>query len=128
MKFSSKLLFPVNHKGGSMKYTAIIALAAAMMISASAPAVAKTSQQERMKECSAQAKGKTGEERKTFMKSCLSGNTAAPAPAAAAEPAMSKSGKKLTAQQQKFKECAAESKGKKGAEHKKFMSECLKKK
>lgn len=34
-------------------------------------------------------------------------------------------GKSMTAQQQKFANCAHESKGMKGAEHKKFMSDCL---
>lgn len=51
------------------------------------------------------------------MKSCLSGEAAA----------TDKSGKPLTAQQQKMKDCNAKAKGMKGAEHKKFMSECLKK-
>ena len=32
----------------------------------------KPTQQEKMKTCNAEAKGKTGEERKDFMKSCLS--------------------------------------------------------
>ncbi|WP_329741071.1 PsiF family protein [Dyella sp. A6] len=35
-------------------------------------------------------------------------------------------GKKLTAQQQRMAECSHQSKGKKGAEHKAFMSACLK--
>ncbi|HET7396673.1 MAG TPA: PsiF family protein [Gammaproteobacteria bacterium] len=42
--------------------------------------------------------------------------------AAAATP----SAKPMSTQQSKFARCAHESKGKKGAEHKKFMSECLK--
>jgi hypothetical protein len=89
-----------------------------------------------MKDCSAQAKGKMGPERKAFMKSCLSGMqaaapaAAAPAPEAkapAAAPGMSKSGKPLTAQQQKMKDCNAEAAGKKGLERKVFMKGCLKK-
>lgn len=36
------------------------------------------------------------------------------------------SGTKATAQQQRMAECSHKSKGLKGAEHKKFMSECLK--
>jgi hypothetical protein len=125
-----------------MKFPAIIALAAAMLFAASGPVMADTAQQSRMKDCNAQAKGKKGAERKDFMKSCLSGSAdaapAAAAPAAAAPapeakapesaPGMSKSGKPLTAQQQKMKDCNVEAKGMKGAERKKFMSGCLKKK
>jgi hypothetical protein len=127
-----------------MKYPAMIALAAAMLFAASGPVLADTSQQSRMKDCSAQAKGKMGPERKAFMKSCLSGSKAAapvaatpapeakaPAPEAkapATAPGMSKSGKPLTAQQQKMKDCNVEAKGMKGDERKKFMSGCLKKK
>jgi hypothetical protein len=36
------------------------------------PDKAPTAQQSKMKECNAQAKGKKGDERKTFMKGCLS--------------------------------------------------------
>jgi hypothetical protein len=129
-----------------MKYPAMIALAAAMLLAASGPVLADTSQQSRMKDCSAQAKGKMGAERKAFMKSCLAGEkaaapaAAAPAPAPAPEakapaaeakapaPGMSKSGKPLTAQQQKMKDCSVEAKGMKGDERRKFMSGCLKKK
>lgn len=125
-----------------MKYSAIVAFAAAMLVSASAPALAETAQQDRMKQCNAQAKGKSGAERKDFMKSCLSGKSAAPAAAPEAAPAaapaktesapaapdgMSKSGKPLTAQQMKMKDCSAQAKGMKGDARKKFMSGCLKK-
>jgi hypothetical protein len=128
-KISNTLLSPLNHTGDAMKYPAIIALAVAMMVSASAPALAETAQQSRMKDCNAQAAGKSGDDRKAFMKSCLSGNNAAPAAASAPEaaPALSKSGKPLTAQQMKMKDCSAQSKGMKGDERKKFMSSCLKK-
>jgi hypothetical protein len=124
-----------------MKYPAIVALAIAMLFSVSAPAMAESAQQSRMKECNAEAKGKSGAERKAFMKSCLSGKAAAPAAAAeaapvasapaaapASAPGMSKSGKPLTAQQQKMKDCNVQAKGMKGADRKKFMSSCLKKK
>ncbi len=70
-----------------------------------------TAQQERMKTCNAEAKGKTGDERKKFMSQCLKGDTA---------PA------KGTAQQERMKTCNAEAKGKTGDERKKFMSQCLK--
>lgn len=82
---------------------------------------AKTPQQLKMGECNKEATGKKGDERKAFMKECLSAKAAA-APAAAASGAG-------TPQQEKMKACNAEAKDKdlKGAERKKHMSECLKK-
>ncbi len=74
---------------------------------------APTAQQNKMKTCNADAKDKKGDERKAFMKECLS------AKPAAAEPA------KGTDQQNKMKTCNADAKGKKGDERKKFMKECL---
>jgi hypothetical protein len=78
---------------------------------AAAPA-AKTKQQSKMVTCNADATGKKGDERKAFMKTCLSAAPAAPA-------------KELTPQQTKMKACSAEGKGKKGAEYKAFMKTCL---
>ena len=63
-----------------------------------------------MKACNADAKGMKGDERKAFMKTCLSNKAEAPA-----------------TQQSKMKTCNADAAGKKGAERKAFMSECLKK-
>lgn len=63
-----------------------------------------------MKTCNAEAKGMKGDDRKAFMKTCLSNK-----PEAAAT------------QQSKMKTCNVEATGKKGAERKAFMSECLKK-
>lgn len=81
---------------------------------------ASTPQQSKMADCNKEAKEKAlkGDERKAFMKSCLSNK-----PAAAAEPK-----KELTPQQQKMQNCNKEAKEKalKGPERKKFMSECLK--
>jgi hypothetical protein len=76
-----------------------------------------TPQQEKMKTCNADAKTKNlaGDERKAFMKECLSNKPAAPA-----------DGK--TAQQNKMKTCNGDAKAKalKGDERKAFMSSCLK--
>lgn len=78
-----------------------------------------TPQQQRMTSCNADAKSKalTGADRKTFMSSCLKGESAAPA-AAGAKPT----------QQQKMVSCNADAKTKalKGADRKTFMSSCLK--
>lgn len=79
---------------------------------------ALTPQQQRMKDCNAEAKTKAlaGAERKTFMSSCLKGETVAAAPAA------------KETQQEKMKTCSTEAKTKalKGADRKAFMSTCLK--
>lgn len=75
-----------------------------------APSAAQKAQQEKMKNCNAQAADKKGDERKAFMKTCLSAKSEA-APAT---------------QQNKMKQCNKEATGKKGAERKAFMSECLK--
>ncbi len=75
---------------------------------ASNPEVEKTAQQSKMKTCNAEAAGKKGDERKAFMKDCLSAD-------------------KPATQQSKMKTCNAEATGKKGEERKAFMSECLKK-
>jgi hypothetical protein len=79
-----------------------------------APAAIATPQQDKMKACNAEAKGKTGDERKAFMKECLSAKKAAATSA-------------KTAQQEKMKACNAEAKTKalSGDERKKFMSGCL---
>lgn len=78
---------------------------------------AATGQQEKMKNCSAEAKQKSlkGDERKTFMKTCLSAKKDEPEATQAA-------------QQDKMKACSKEAgeKALKGEERKKFMSGCLK--
>ena len=52
-------------------------IAIAVTIALAAPAAAQlTSQQQRMKDCNAQASGISGDARKQFMSSCLSGATA----------------------------------------------------
>lgn len=73
----------------------------------------QSAQQSKMASCNKDAAGKKGDERKAFMKECLSTK-----PASAAT-----SGN----QQNKMKTCNAEAAGKKGDERKAFMKECLKK-
>ncbi len=73
-----------------------------------APAfAAETAQQSKMATCNKDAGDKKGDERKAFMKTCLSA-------------------KKAT-QQDKMKTCNADAKGKTGDERKAFMKECLSK-
>lgn len=92
----------------------IALVAASLFALIAAPAAMAGPQQEKMKACNAEAGDKKGDERKAFMKQCLSAKAEA-----------AKSAK--TAQQEKMKTCNAEAKTKalKGADRKKFMSSCL---
>ena len=92
-------------------------LVAALLVLALHPAYSATAQQEKMKTCNADAASKnlSGDDRKAYMKTCLSASgTAAPH-------------KELTPQQQKMSACSkdAKAKGLKGDERKSFMSTCL---
>jgi len=84
------------------------ALAAPMLLAS--PAMAQNTQQGKMASCNKDAAGKKGDERKAFMKDCLS----------------SKPAKPMT-QQEKMTDCNKQATGKKGDERKTFMSACLKK-
>lgn len=93
----------------------IALISASLLACAFAPAAFAGAQQEKMKTCNAEAKTKAlkGDERKAFMKECLSAKSdAAPAPAK---------------QQDKMKTCNAEAKtkGLSGDARKQFMSSCL---
>lgn len=94
----------------------------------SAPAFAAG---EKMKGCSKEATGMKGDERKAFMKKCLSKDYVLKSEAAAATPATPATPAAPAAsstQQDRMKGCNAdaETKGLKGDERKKFMSTCLK--
>jgi len=67
-----------------------------------------TAQQSKMATCNKDAADKKGDERKAFMKTCLSA--------------------KKETQQSKMASCNKDADGKKGDERKKFMSDCLKSK
>ena len=89
---------------------AIFALSgAAQAATETAAPASKTAQQNKMVTCNADAAGKKGDERRGFMKSCLS---AAPA-------------KVMTPQQLKMKTCNVDASGKKGEQRKAFMQTCL---
>jgi psiF repeat len=95
------------------------AAAGALLVLASvSPGVqaAENSQQARMTSCNADAKAKnlSGDDRKAFMKSCLSASGGSAA--------------KGNSQQEKMKTCNADAKTRnlKGDDRKKFMSDCLK--
>jgi hypothetical protein len=92
----------------------IALIAVSLFALIASPAAMATPQQDKMKACNAEAKGKTGDERKAFMKECLSAKKEAATSA-------------KTTQQEKMKTCNAEAKTKalSGDERKKFMSSCL---
>jgi hypothetical protein len=110
----------LNLKGSLMKkLLSLLALGLTLSLGAAhaADEKAATPQQSKMKTCNVDAKAKElkGDERKAFMKSCLSNKPADAAPAA--------DGK--TAQQSKMKTCNVAAKDMKGEERKKHMKECL---
>ncbi len=79
-------------------------------MSASAP---MTKQQSKMGDCNKSAADKKGDDRKAYMKSCLSGDSAMAAPATP------------MTQQDKMKKCNVDATGKKGDDRKAFMKTCL---
>lgn len=94
-------------------YIKTFAFLASLVLCSTGPALAQnaqTAQQGKMKTCNAEASGLKGDERKAFMKQCLSNQPVAG-----------------NTQQNKMKTCNAEAKGKSGEERKAFMSQCLKK-
>jgi hypothetical protein len=97
----------------SIRATAFtVALTAALSLTFGAtPSFAANSQQSKMTDCNKQAGDKKGDDRKAFMKSCLSS-----APAAASAP---------MTQQQKMTACNGQAADKKGDDRKAFMKSCL---
>lgn len=94
---------------------AALALGVSLSVTfAAAPAFADNSQQSKMTTCNAQAAGKKGDDRKAYMKDCLSS-----APVAASAP---------MTQQQKMTACNKSATGKTGDDRKAFMKDCLSKK
>jgi hypothetical protein len=87
--------------------TAVPAKAATAASGAGASLKPVTAGAATLDQCEKQAGDRSGEARKSFLKSCL---------------------KPVGGQQGKMKQCNAEAKGKKGDERRTFMSECLRKK
>jgi predicted lipid-binding transport protein (Tim44 family) len=79
----------------------------APMVAAAGASAPMSKQQSKMGTCNASAADKKGDERKAFMKECLSN--------------------KPMTQQDKMKSCNVDATGKKGDERKAFMKECLSK-
>jgi hypothetical protein len=98
----------------------IISSAFASLAFAADPAPAnppkpKTAQQEKMSSCNKQAAGKKGEERKAYMKECLSAKPDGKKAPSAAQ----------LAQRDKMKSCNTDAQSMKGEERKSFMKTCL---
>lgn len=111
-----------------MKMMSLV-IASVFALSAGSAFAAPTAQQNKMADCNKQAGAKAlkGEERKKFMSECLKAAPAAPAAEAPkADAAAPAADAKKASPKEVMKLCAPASKGKKGAEHKKFMSDCLK--
>ena len=100
-----------------MRLFKVMLTTAVLTVGMTAIARAETAQQQKMTTCStdAKAKGLKGDDRKAYMKTCLSGSAAATAD------------KQLTPQQQKMKTCStdAKAKGLKGDDRKAYMKTCL---
>jgi len=92
------------------KLFSLLALGLSLSFGVAYAADAPTAQQSKMGTCNKDAGDKKGDERKAFMKECLSAKPAAP-----------------VTQQSKMKTCNVDAKDMKGDERKKFMSDCLKK-
>ena len=91
-----------------MKSILAATFTAALLISgahAADPSPAQKAQQMRMAQCNKDAEGKAGDERKAFMKECLSA--------------------KKETQQNKMTTCNTSAGDKKGDERKAYMKECL---
>ena len=96
--------------------TCLLALGAALVLTAGQPALAtENSQQQKMTSCNADAtaKGLKGDDRQAFMKTCLSSHPA--------------SAGKGNSQQQKMTSCNADAtaKGLKGDDRQAYMKTCL---
>jgi uncharacterized protein HemX len=98
------------------RLTWLVAIATALVLAAGQTAIGQAtpnSQQEKMKSCNADAssKGLKGDDRKAYMKTCLSAASAA----------------KVNSQQEKMKSCNADAtaKGLKGDDRKAYMKSCL---
>ncbi len=91
-----------------MKTFVTAAALAIAVLGAPTFATAASDQQNKMTQCNKDAGDKKGDDRKAFMKTCLSA-------------------KKAPTQQDKMKTCNKDAAGKKGDERKAFMKDCLSK-
>jgi hypothetical protein len=105
------------------KFMLALAAAAFTLTTQATEHAQPAAQQSKMTTCNKDAGDKKGDDRKAFMKECLSAKGAA----ASASASETKS-EARTPQQNKMKTCNKEAADKKGAERKAFMKECLSKK
>ena len=88
-----------------------VTLGAVFALAAFPAAAAENPQQDKMKTCNTKAGAMKGDDRKEFMKACLSGDEATQT--------------KLTSQQEKMKTCNQKATGMNGDARKAFMKTCL---
>jgi hypothetical protein len=103
-----------HHSGGEPRMNKLLTILAAAALMCAAPAFAAdtapaNSQQDKMKACNTQAGDKKGDERKAFMKTCLSNQPA-----------------KSMTQSEKMSMCNKKTAGLKGDDRSKAQSECMK--
>ena len=104
-----------TYLGAAMsKFLILTTLSVSLMLGIAHANEEKAPRKNKMGQCHQQAEGKKGDERKAFMKECLSAK------------ATPDDADKRGSQQSKMKTCNAEAKGLKGDERKAKMSECLK--
>nr|WP_315230001.1 PsiF family protein [uncultured Limnohabitans sp.] len=96
------------------KFLILTTLSVSLMLGIAHANEEKAPRKNKMGQCNQQAEGKKGDERKAFMKECLSAK------------ATPEDADKRGTQQSKMKTCNAEAKGLKGDERKAKMSACLK--
>jgi len=94
-----------------MQKLVAVALGAVFALAAIPAIAADNAQQDKMKTCNTKAGMMKGEDRKEFMKACLSGDEATQT--------------KLTAQQEKMRTCNQKATGMNGDARKSFMKTCL---
>jgi len=122
-----------------MKLTTIVAALAFTLVSGAAaaaestPAKALSPQQQKMKDCNAHATGKSGDERRSFMSTCLKGGaskapdtTLATAPATAANSSDTPAHHPKSLSKQEKKACNEQAAGKSGEERKAVLNACHK--
>jgi hypothetical protein len=112
-----------TYLGAAMsKFLILTTLSVSLMLGIAHANEEKAPRKNKMGQCQAQAGDKKGDERKAFMKECLS----AKASPADGDKASDKRSEKNPEQAAKTKACKAQAKGLKGDERKAKISECLK--
>jgi len=98
----------VDRRPTTLAWLFALGVAVVALTTTALPAHAQTPQQAKMGECNHQAAGMKGDDRKAFMKDCLTKKTTPP-----------------PTRQDKMRSCNHDAVGKKGDDRKAFMKDCL---